>query len=71
MTVSKQDAITLLLGLGAAVAYEVGLRLYQLDPDQSVDWSHLGAGLLIGTLSAVGRYLVTRVPEMLRGRRDG
>ncbi|KKL88305.1 hypothetical protein LCGC14_1926050 [marine sediment metagenome] len=65
MRFTKQDALTFGLGLGAALLIVLGEALIRLEEDVVVDISVWGRGLLVGILGATGRYLVTRIPELL------
>ncbi|HEX9841548.1 MAG TPA: hypothetical protein VGC20_02315 [bacterium] len=79
MTFTKQDALTFVLGLGAAVLFELGLQLLALsgllqgylDGGMEIDWTRFGVGVAIAELTAVGRYLTTRIPEWLLRRQAG
>lgn len=73
MTFTRQDAITFLLGLGAALGITVAEILVGIG-DQSfeeVDWGTAGVlgNLVIGLLTATGRYLATRIPDLLAMRK--
>lgn len=65
MTFTKQDALTFVLGLGAALLITVGEALVNAEAIRELGWSEWGTNLGIGILAATGRYLVTRIPEML------
>jgi hypothetical protein len=59
-----RDLGTFLVGLGAAVAVTVGLELVQLDALRKVpDWYIWLPNLLVGVLSASGRYLLTYLAQ--------
>jgi hypothetical protein len=62
VTFTKQDAVTFLLGLGAAVLVVVAEALLQPE-GLFVDAGAWLRALAIGVLAAVGRYLVTRLAE--------
>jgi len=62
---TKQDALTFGLGLGAALIIVLGEALIRLEESIVIDLSVWARDLLVGFAGAVGRYLVTRVPEML------
>jgi len=62
---TKQDALTFGLGLGAALLIVLGEALVSLEEDVVIDLSVWGRDLLVGLTAALGRYLITRVPEML------
>lgn len=63
MTVSRQDVLTFLIGLGAAVAIQVGAALVQLDGNQVTDWGQWGISLATGAAAAAGRYVVTELTQ--------
>lgn len=59
-----RDAGTFLVGLGAAVAVTVGLELVQLEALRKVpDWYVWLNNLLVGVLSAAGRYMLTYLAQ--------
>lgn len=59
-----RDLGTFLVGLGAAVAVTVGLELVQLEGARRVpDWYIWLSNLLVGVLSATGRYLLTYLAQ--------
>jgi len=61
---TKQDALTFGLGLVAALLVVLGEALIRLEEDVVIDLSVWGRDLLVGVLGAMGRYLITRVPEL-------
>lgn len=65
MQFSKQDFLTFGLGLGAALVVTLGEALVRLESEPVDDYEKWAASLLTGFLSATGRYLVTRVPELI------
>lgn len=65
MRFTKQDALTFGMGLAAALIIVLGEALISLEESVIVDWAVWSRGLLVGLAGAMGRYLVTRVPEML------
>lgn len=65
MRFTKQDALTFGLGLGAALLIVLGEALISLEESIVVDLSTWMRSLLIGFAGALGRYLVTRIPELL------
>lgn len=64
MKFTKQDALTFGLGLVAALLVVLGEALIRLEEDVVIDLSVWGRDLLVGVLGAMGRYLITRVPEL-------
>lgn len=64
MTFTKQDGITLLLGLLAAVAVELGVHLDNVTAASFTDGEFV-RNVAVGVGTAAMRYLVTRVPELL------
>ncbi|KKM14362.1 hypothetical protein LCGC14_1706870 [marine sediment metagenome] len=72
MRFTKQDALTFGLGLGAAVLIVLGEVLIRLEESVVIDLSVWARDLLVGLAGAIGRYLVTRIPELLvKVRGDG
>ncbi|KKN26261.1 hypothetical protein LCGC14_0876360 [marine sediment metagenome] len=72
MRFTKQDALTFGLGLGAALVIVLGEALIRLEESVVIDLSVWARDLLVGLLGAIGRYLVTRIPELLvKVRGDG
>jgi len=65
MRFTKQDALTFGLGLGAAVLIVLGEVLIRLEESVVIDLSVWARDLLVGLAGAMGRYLVTRIPEFL------
>ncbi len=65
MRFTKQDALTFGLGLIAALLIVLGEALISLDEEIVIDLSVWVRDLFVGLAGALGRYLVTRVPEML------
>lgn len=63
MQFSRQDAVTFLIGLGAALAIQLGAALVALDGEPVSDWGTWGIALGTGLLSAAGRYLVTELSQ--------
>lgn len=66
MKFTKQDAITFGIGAAAALAFEAGVWMVKLPvqaetPDFSVE--SFGVSMGVGIVGALGRYLVTRIPE--------
>ena len=64
MRFTKQDALTFGLGLGAALLIVLGEALIRLEESVVIDLSVWGRDLLVGLAGAMGRYLVTRIPEL-------
>lgn len=64
MTFTKQDLLTFLIGAGIAVGVNLGEALIQLQGTEVADWAQWGKSLGIGTLTAMGRYVATRLPEL-------
>ncbi len=64
MRFTKQDALTFGLGLGAALLIVLGEALIRLEESVIIDLSVWGRDLLVGLAGAMGRYLVTRIPEL-------
>lgn len=60
---TQQDAITFAVGLGAAVAIQVGTALVQLDGGQVKDFGQWALALGTGALAAAGRYIVTELTQ--------
>ena len=72
MRFTKQDALTFGLGLGAAVLIVLGEALIRLEESVVIDLLVWARDLLVGLAGAIGRYLVTRIPELLvKVRGDG
>jgi hypothetical protein len=70
MTFTKQDALTFLIGLAAALLIVLGEALVRSEElfDDPEKWAiGLGAGLL----AAAGRYLVTELTQRGLVRRGG
>ena len=65
MVFTRQDIITFALGAVAAVGITLGEMLVQLDGEPVTDWNEWGLKLGSGLGVSLGRYLVTRVPELL------
>lgn len=67
MTFTKQDALTFFVGAGIAVALSVAEVLVGLDGQDfsNVEWAGVLGNIAIGSLAALGRYLATRLPEVL------
>ena len=65
MEFTKQDALTFGLGLGAALFIVLGEALITFEEEVITDLSIWGRDLLVGFLAATGRYLITRIPELL------
>lgn len=65
MTFSRSDLTTFAIGALAAVVITVAQALVQLESDPVTDWGTWGASLGTGILAALGRYVLTRVPEMM------
>lgn len=63
MTFSKQDAITFLIGLGAAILITVAEALIDAEAIRDIGWETWGTNLAIGLASAAGRYLVTYLAQ--------
>jgi len=64
MAFTKQDLITFALGAVITAVVILGEALVKLDGSPVVNWSQWGWWLLIGELTGLGRYLVTRAPEL-------
>lgn len=65
MRFDRQDALTFAIGAGAAVAIQLGEALATLDSEPVSDWEEWGVKFGLGLLAALGRYLATRLPELL------
>jgi hypothetical protein len=63
MNFSRQDAITFAIGLGAALAIQLGTAFVQLDGGQVADWGQWSIALATGLASAGGRYVVTELTQ--------
>lgn len=70
MTFTKSDLVTFAIGAAIAAVLIFGETLVKLDGQVAVDWSQWGWTLLIGELTALGRYLTTRLPELMAGLRS-
>ena len=66
MTFTKQDALTFIIGAGAAVAMRISEALIQLEDNSITDWEAWGVSLGIGIGAALGRYVFTYLPQLLR-----
>jgi len=64
MAFTKQDLITFALGAVITTVVILGEALVKLDGSPVVNWNQWGWGLLIGELTGLGRYIVTRAPEL-------
>lgn len=62
MTFGKQDALTFLIGLGAALLFTLGEALIR-SQDLADDPAKWAIGLGTGLASALGRYLVTELAQ--------
>lgn len=60
---TRQDTYTFLIGLGAALAIQVGTAFVQLDGEQVKDWGQWGITLATGAAAAGGRYIVTELTQ--------
>ncbi len=65
MRFTKQDALTFGMGLVAALLIVLGEALISLEEEVVIDLSVWVRDLLVGLAAAIGRYLVTRIPEFL------
>jgi hypothetical protein len=68
MRFTKQDAITFALGAGAALGIELGVWLVRLQVEsEKTEFSleQFGVSMGVGLAAALGRYLVTRIPDLL------
>ena len=65
MRFTKQDALTFGMGLVAALIIVLGEALISLEEDVIIDLEVWVRDLLVGLAGAMGRYLVTRIPEFL------
>lgn len=70
MPFTKQDLLTFGLGLGAALSVTVGEALINLEQQITIDWETWGYSLGVGMLASTGRYLATRVPELVNAIKD-
>lgn len=64
MKFTRQDLLTFLLGLAAAVAVPLGHALITFDADTLDELKLWGAALASGLLAAAGRYIATWVPQV-------
>lgn len=58
MTFTKQDGLTFLIGLAAALAVTLGEALIRFE-DGGIDLETWATALLTGLIAASGRYVVT------------
>lgn len=65
MRFTKQDALTFGMGLVAALIIVLGEALISLEEEVIIDLEVWVRDLLVGLAGAIGRYLVTRIPELL------
>jgi hypothetical protein len=68
MQFTKQDAITFLIGLAAAMLVAASQALAEFDAAALNNIEPWAIGLLTGVIAAAGRYLATRLPELLATR---
>jgi hypothetical protein len=66
MKFTRSDLVTFALGALAAVALTAAQALSTLDEDPITDWQQWGVSLGAGLLAALGRYLVTALPLLIR-----
>lgn len=66
MQFSKQDVVTFALGLLVAVAVVLGEAALKLEADPTADLGLWARNLLAAVLVSTCRYLVTRLPDLLR-----
>ena len=57
------DLATFAIGLGAALAIQLGTALVQLDGGQVTDWGQWSLALGTGLAGAAGRYIVTELTQ--------
>ena len=65
MRFTKQDALTFGMGLLAALLIVLGEALISLEEEVIIDLEVWVRDLLVGLAGSTGRYLVTRIPELL------
>ena len=70
MTFTKSDLVTIGIGLAAAVALALGEALVTFEASTLEDPAVWGRDLLAGVVTALGRYITTRLPEWV-ARRGG
>lgn len=70
MTFTKSDLTTFAIGAGVAVALSIAEIAIGLDGQEfgAIDWPGVGGNVVIGVVTALGRYVATRLPEIIAAR---
>ena len=70
MTFTRSDLTTFLIGAAVAVVISVAEIAVGLEGQDfaAIDWGGVGGNMAIGVVTALGRYLLTRLPEIVANR---
>ena len=69
MTFTRSDLTTFIIGMAAAVAIAIGQALVEFDAAAVADDPKpFLLSLTTGVVTALGRWLATRIPELLASR---
>lgn len=71
MTFNRSDLTTFLIGAGVAVSVSIAEVAVGLDGQDfgAIDWGNVGGNMAVGMVTALGRYVLTRLPEIIAARR--
>lgn len=71
MTFTRSDLNTFLIGAAVAVAVSIAEVAVGLDGQDfgAIDWGNVGGNMAVGMVTALGRYVLTRLPEIIAARR--